>query len=92
MNDAQLHLDFGESGLYGLGQPVQAFHGVDKTVLNAPAFQLTEQAQPNLAALALGDPQPQKLLFFLQFNAQGQVDRTVVYWPFLPRSDHGASK
>ena len=83
-------LRFREHGGNGIREPDKAINGGDQDVLNPPVLQFHHDAEPELGAFVLGNPEPQELFLALHVDGQGKIDRLVAHPAVLAALDDNA--
>ena len=74
MHDACLHRGLGKGGGDRLGEALQPIHDGDQDVLDPAVAQLVHDAEPELGALVLRDPETENLPGAFRGDTEGQVD------------------
>ena len=87
MNDASLNNRLRIGSRDRLGKALQPIDNGQQDVLHAPILQLVQDAQPELGALVLFDPQAQHLLGTVGSHADGDMDGLVADQTFIPDLD-----
>ena len=77
----------GKTAVIASGKALQAVDDGDQHVLDAAVLQLVHDAQPELGALVLLEPQAQDLLGAVGAHAERDVDRLVADQPFVADLD-----
>ena len=83
MDDAGLHRRLGKDGMNGVRKALQAIHDGHEDVLDTAVLQLVHDAQPELRALVLLEPQAEDLLAAVGSDAEGDVHRLVPDEPLV---------
>jgi len=83
MNDAGLHHRLREKRIDGLRKALQSIDDSDQDVADATALEFVHDAQPELGAFGLLDPQAQDILGPVGHDAQGNVDSFVAHEAFV---------
>src|SRR3954452_17151297 len=87
VDDAGLYRGLREDSRDRLGEALQAVDDSDQHVLDAAVFQLVHDAQPELGALVLFEPQPQDFLAAVGTHAERDMDSLVAYQSFVADLD-----
>src|SRR3954465_12010771 len=87
VDDAGLYRGLREDSRDRLGEALQAVDDGDQHVLDAAVFQLVHDAQPELGALVLFEPQPQDFLAAVGAHAERDMDSLVAYQSFVADLD-----
>ena len=87
MNNASLHLSPRKGGGDRLREALQTIHDGDQHVFDATAPQVVHDAQPELGALGLLDPQPQNFLGAVGPDTKNDIDRLVAHGSFVAHLD-----
>src|SRR3954468_18010195 len=77
----------GKTAVIASGKPLQAVDDGNQHVLDAAVFQLVHDAQPELGALVLFEPQPQDFLAAVGAHAERDMDSLVAYQSFVADLD-----
>src|SRR3954465_3840434 len=87
VDDAGLYRGLREDSRDRLGEALQAVDDSDQHVLDAAVFQLVRDAQPELGALVLFEPQPQDFLAAVGTHAERDMDSLIAYQSFVADLD-----